>query len=52
MAPVEVLLVIMASVKVDEAEEIKPLPKTMVVVVAFSLVLSLVNGKAKDIEER
>ena len=52
MASVVVDLVIKASERVDEALEIKPLPKTIVVVVAFSLVESLVNGKAKDMEER
>ena len=37
---------------VEEALEIKPLAKTRVVEVESSLVPSLVNGKAKLIEER
>ncbi len=37
------------SVSVDEAEEMKPWPKTKVVEVESSLVESLVKGKAKDI---
>ena len=52
MASVVVDLVIKASERVDEALEIKPLPKTMVVVVAFSLVESLVNGQGKKVVER
>ena len=47
VAFVVVDLVMMASVRVEEAVEMKPFKNARVVEVACSLVESLVNGKAK-----
>ena len=51
VASVVVPLVIRASLRVEEAVERKPFKKARVVEVAFSLVESLVKGKAKPGEE-
>ena len=47
VAEVVVLLVAVKEVRVDEALEIKPRPKTKVVEVEFSPVARVVNGKAE-----
>jgi hypothetical protein len=50
VALVVVLLVMMASVRVDEAVEMKPSKNARVVEVAFSPVPRVVNGKEKEVE--